>query len=105
MAKHLSYSGICYSKGMLIVHGSVDGLPKFNEIIQLCIVKENLCFLVRGVCAWYREHYRGFELSTSPTTEVALIELSDLDDPYPLVEYIVGGLRMVMLKRFFIVKG
>lgn len=46
MATHLSYSGICYSKGMLIVHGSRDGLPKFNEIIQLCIVKENLCFLV-----------------------------------------------------------
>lgn len=62
MAKHLSHSGICYSKGMLIVHGSVDGLPKFNEIIQLCIVKENLCFLVRDVCAWYREHYGGFEL-------------------------------------------
>lgn len=105
IAKHLSYSGICYSKGMLIVHGSVDGLPKFNEIIQLCIVKENLCFLVRGVCAWYREHYGGFELSASPTREVALIEVGDLEDPYPLVEYIVGGLRMVMLKKFVIVKG
>lgn len=105
MAKHLSYSGICYSKGMLIVHGSLDGLPKFNEIIQLCIVNENLCFLVRGVCAWYREHYGGFELSASPTREVALIELGDLEDPYPLVEYIVAGLRMVMLKRFVIVKG
>ena len=105
MAKHLSHSGVCYSKGMLIVHGSVDGLPKFNEIIQLCIVKEKLCFLVRDVCAWYREHYGGFELSASPTREVALIEHGDLEDPYPLVEYSVGGLRMVMLKRFVIVKG
>lgn len=105
MAKHLSYSGICYSKGMLIVHGSVDGLLKFNEIMQLCIVKENLCFLLRGACAWYREHYGGFELSASPTTEVALIELGDLEDPYPLVEYVVEGLRMVMLKRYVIVKG
>lgn len=93
MAKHLSYNGICYSKGMLIVHGSEDGLPKFNDIIQLCIVKENLCFLVRGVCAWYREHYGGSELSASPIREVALIELGDLEDPYPLVEYIVGAKR------------
>lgn len=55
MVKYLSYSGICYSKGMLIVHGSDDGLPmRFNEVIQMCIVKEKLCFLVRGVCAWYR---------------------------------------------------
>lgn len=105
MAKHLSYSGICYRKGMLIVHGSVDGLPKFNEIIQLCIVKDNPIFIVRGVCAWYREHFGGFELSDLPTREVGLIELGDLEDPYPLVEYIVAGLRMVILKRFVIVKG
>ncbi|KAL6457318.1 hypothetical protein MHYP_G00342810 [Metynnis hypsauchen] len=90
---------------MLIVHGSSDGLPKFNEIIQLCIVKDNPIFIVRGVCAWYREHYGGFELSESPTREVGLIELGDLEDPYPLVEYIVAGLRMVILKRFFLVKG
>lgn len=105
MAKNVSCSDICYSEGMLIVHRSVDRLPKFNETIQLCIIKEKLCFLVKGVCAWYREHYGGFELSASPTREVALIELGDLDDPYPLVEYMVGGLRMVMLKRFVIVKG
>lgn len=105
MAKNVSCSGIRYSEGMLIVHGSVDGLPKFNEIIQLCILKEKLCFVVKDVCAWYREHYSGFELSASPTREVALIELGDLVDPYPLVAYMVGGLRMVMLKRFVIVKG
>nr|XP_046269580.1 uncharacterized protein LOC124072313 isoform X1 [Scatophagus argus] len=105
MAKHVSCSGIRYSKGMLIVHGSVDGLPKFNEIIQLCILKEKLCFLVKDVCAWYREHYGGFELSASPTREVALIELGELEDSYPLAEYTVGGLRMVMLKRFVVVKG
>lgn len=90
---------------MLIVNGSEDGLPKFHEIIQLCIVKEKPCFLVRGVCAWYREHFGSFELSASPTREVALIELDDMEDPYPLVEYTVAGLRLVMLKRFIIVKG
>lgn len=105
MAKNVSCSGIRYSEGMLIVHASVDGLPKFYEIIQPCILKEKLCFFVKDVCAWYREHYGGFELSASPTREVALIELGDLVDPYPLVENMVGGLRMVMLKRLVIVKG
>lgn len=57
MAKNVSCSGIRYSEGMLIVHGSADGLPKFNKIIQLCILKKKLCFLVKDVCAWYREHY------------------------------------------------
>ncbi|XP_035848765.1 uncharacterized protein LOC118493311 [Sander lucioperca] len=104
IAKNVSCSGIHYSEGMLIVNGSVAGLPKFNKIIQLCVLKEKLCFLVKDVCAWYREHYGGFELSASPTREVALIELEDLVDPYPLVEYMVRGLRMVMLKRFIIVK-
>ena len=60
LAKNVSSSGIRYSEGMLIV--SVDGLPKFNEIIQLCILKEKLYFIVKGVCAWYREHYGGFDL-------------------------------------------
>lgn len=83
MAKNVSSSGICYSEGMLIVHGSVDGLPKFNERVQFCILKEKLCFLVKDVCAWYREHYGGFELSASPTGEVALIELGDSEDPIP----------------------
>lgn len=43
--------------------------------------------------------------SASPTREVAFIELGYLEDPYPLVEYTVRGLRMVMLKRFVNVKG
>jgi hypothetical protein len=49
-------------------------------------------------CAWYREHFGAFELSASTTTEVGLIELGNVEDPYPLVEYMVGGLRMVTLK-------
>lgn len=104
-AKKVSYNGVHYSEGMLIIHGSVNGLPKFNEIIQLCIIEKKLCFIVRGLCSWYREHFGGFELSASPTREIAIIELGDLEDPYPLVDYIVGGLRMVMLKRFIIIKG
>lgn len=92
LAKTVSSSGIHYSEGMLIVHGSVDGLPKFNEIIQVCILRERLCFIMKGLCSWYREHFGGFELSATPTREVTLIELGDLADPYPLVDYMVGGM-------------
>lgn len=70
----------------------MDTLIAPKGISQLCILKK-LCFIVQDLCAWYREHYGGFELTASPTREVALIELGDLEDPYPLVEYIVGGLR------------
>ena len=35
MAKNVSSSGIHYSEGMLIIHGSEHGLPKFHELIQL----------------------------------------------------------------------
>ncbi|KAL4006537.1 all-trans-retinol 3,4-desaturase [Sarotherodon galilaeus] len=105
LLKKVSCNGMHYSQGMLIVHGTVNGLPKFNEIIQLCIVEKKLCFIVRELCSWYREHYGGFELSTPSTRELAIIELGDLEDPYPLADYIVEGLRLVMLKRFIIVKG
>lgn len=38
MAKNVFDSGIRYSEVMLIVHGSIYGLPKFNKIIKLCIL-------------------------------------------------------------------
>lgn len=55
---------------------------------------------MKGLCACII-----VDLSCLPQTpEVALIELGDLEDPFPLMQYIVGGLCMVMLKRFIIVK-
>lgn len=105
MAKNVTCSGIHYSEGMLIVHGSEEGLPKFHEIIQICLLREKLYFIVKGQCAWYRAHYHAFELSASTTTEVALIEVQELQDPYPLAEYVVESLRMVTLKRYVIVEG
>lgn len=95
----------CTVKGWHIVNGSADGLPKFHKIIQLCIVKEQLCFIVKDQCAWYREHFGAFEQSLSTSTEVGLIEPGNLKDPYPLSDYMVGRLCMVILKRFIIVRG
>lgn len=82
---------------MIVAHGSTSGLPDFGEILQICIVQERLCFMVRRLYGWYREHFRAFELS--PARETVVVELGELADDYPLADYFVGPLRMVTLKR------
>lgn len=32
---------------MLIVHGSLGGLPEFAEILQMCILADSLVFIVK----------------------------------------------------------
>ena len=103
LAQIVTVNGINYKKGMIVVHGSCGSLPEFSEIIQLCIVKDDLSLIVKKLNSWYREHYRAFELH--PTTELAAVDLKELADQYPLADYKVGSLRMVTLKRFVHVTG
>lgn len=72
----------------------------FGEILQICIVHEKLCFMLKRLSGWYREHFRAFELGACATRETVLIELGELADYYPLADYFVGHLRMVTLKRY-----
>lgn len=76
---------------MLISFGSAGDLPEFAEILQMCIVKNSLNFVVKVLCAWYQEHFRAFQLTVSPDKEVALVDLEPLTDAYPLYDYMVGG--------------
>lgn len=99
LAQNVFVDGINYRNGMIIAHGSVGGLPHFAEIVQMCVLKDRLAFIVKKLNSWYREHYRAFELDPSPK-DVSLIELSELADRYPLSDYKVGALRMVTLKRY-----
>ncbi len=99
LAKNVTNSGINYRTGMLISFGSAGGLPEFAEILQICIVKSSLHFVVKVLCAWYQEHFRAFQLTVSPDREVALVDLDQLTDAYPLYDYMVGGRRMMTLKR------
>ena len=103
LAKNVTSRGINYRVGMLIAHGSAGGLPEFAEIIQMCIVNNSLSFVVRVLCAWYREHFGAFELTVSPDKEVALVSLEQLTDAYPLSDYTVGAHRMVALKRHILI--
>lgn len=88
-----------FKNGMIIVHGSTGGLPVFGEIVQICVVQQNLCFIAKRLCGWYREHFRAVELTESPTRDVFFVDFGDLVDTYPLEEYMVGPFRMVTLKR------
>lgn len=103
LTKNASVNGVNYRQGMVVVHGSVDGLPKFSEIMQMVVVEKSLSFIVKEFSAWYWEHFRAFQLC--PTSEVILIPLCDLVDQYPLADYRVGGQRMVTLKRFICIEG
>lgn len=103
LTKKATFKGNTYRTGMLIPYGSTGGLPEFAEIVQICVVKDRLSFVVKTLCAWYHEHFRAYQLTVCPTREVALVDLEDLADGYPLCEYTVGGRHMVTLKRHIIV--
>lgn len=105
LARNASRDGITYSKGMVVAYGSVSGLPEFAEIIQMCVVNGELFLMVKLLCGWYRDHYRAFELSSSPSREFKLVALDELTDNYPLADYMIGSSRMVTLKRHIIIKG
>lgn len=89
LTKNVTTRGINYRKGMILSCGSTAGMPEFAEILQICIVRDELSFIVRLYFAWYQDHFRAFQLTVSPGREVALVQLDELTDCYPLVAYTV----------------
>lgn len=100
LANNVTHNGLNYKRGMILIHGSVGGLPDFCEIIQMVTMEQRLIFIVKRLSGWYIEHYRAYKLKTSPVKEVDLIEPQELQDIYPLADYRVGGMRLVTLKRY-----
>lgn len=72
---------------MILIYGSLGGLPEFCEILQMVILQDKLIFIVKRLSGWYIEHYRAYDLKTSPGKEVELLEPQDLHDSYPLADY------------------
>lgn len=101
VARNVSYAGITYRNGMIIAHGSLCGFPEFAEITQICIIEDSLAFIAKKLSSWYHEHFRAFELV--PSHEICLIPHSELKDPHPLADYMVGGVRMITLKRHILI--
>lgn len=105
LAKNVKTKGINYRNGMLVVCDSTAGVPEFAEILNMCIVGDELSFIVRLYFAWDQDHFRAFQLTLSPDRKVALVQFEELRDCYPLVAYTVGSRRMVTLKRHIVIKG
>ena len=84
---------------MVVAHWSEGAVPEFGEIHQICILHQRLFFVLKLLCGWYREHYGAYEMTPSLTQGIALVEVSELSDEYPLAAYLVGCVRMVNLKR------
>lgn len=84
---------------MVVAYGSEDGLPEFGETHQICILQQRLFFVLKLLCGWFCEHYGAFQLTPSPSREFTLVEISELVDEYPLAAYVIGGVKMVTLKR------
>lgn len=100
LAKNITYNGFNYRTEMILAYGSLAGIPKFTEIIHMLVLKGKLFFIVRKLRAWHWEHFRAFELQVSPNKDILLLGPDELTDPYPLVDYTVGGMRLITLKRY-----
>lgn len=59
----------------------------------------SIFYIVRELGGWYREHDRAFELSPVSTRIFTLVSLCELLDTYPLVDYKIGSVHIVTLKR------
>lgn len=100
LAKNVTSNGFNYRTGMILAHGSLAGIPEFTEIIHMFIVKDKLFFIGQKLRAWHWEHFRAFQLEVSLTKDIILVASDELTDPYPLVDYTVGGVRFITLKRY-----
>ena len=73
LTKNVTTRGINYRNGMIVVCHSTAGVPEFGEILQMCIVGDELSFIVRLNFAWYQDHFRAFQLTLSPDRKVVLV--------------------------------
>lgn len=56
LAQTVFSNGIKYTKGMITVHGRNSGLPDFAEIVEICVLKDEIAFYGK-TGSWYNEHY------------------------------------------------
>lgn len=55
-----------YYTGTIVAPGSTGRSPELAEVIQMCVINEELLLIVKLLCGWYTG-YRAFELSSSPS--------------------------------------
>lgn len=84
---------------MVLVHGSLAGLPEFCDIVKMIVSQEILLFIVKLQDAWCLEHYHTYDLVLTSTRELQLVEPHEIVDIYPLTQYRVSEQFPVSLKR------
>ncbi|KAL1249299.1 hypothetical protein QQF64_020304 [Cirrhinus molitorella] len=47
LTKSVISKGVEFRNGMVVAQGSTSGLPDFCEILQICLVQERICFIVK----------------------------------------------------------
>lgn len=77
----------------------------FQEVFPHEKIRPKLHFLFQEKCfkkldAWYLGHYRAYDLVIYATKQLQLVGVQELTDPYPLAHYMVGGRRIISLKRY-----
>lgn len=71
------------------------------------VARHTKCFknVALTFSAWFRHHYRAFELQPCPTGKMSLITHDELAEKYPLHDYFIGPLRLVTFKRYPYIKS
>ena len=98
-AAWIEIGGTTYKKGVFVVTAS-DILPRFSQIVDIVVLKEEKCFFI---CEPYEtlgfyNHYHAYEVIKSSAPELNAIQQCDLADFYPLSFHSVSNSSYICMK-------
>lgn len=94
--------GVKYCADMIVSVGSCSGLPEFRQITHIVVINTEVLLVCRLLSSWYTEHLRAYELCFSGAGCLAVTQLSELNDVFPLSAYQVKGNMYVTLNRYIL---
>lgn len=100
VASSICIDGIDYQVDSVLSAGSCSGLPEFKQITQIIAVNTEIMFICKVMTAWYSEQLRSYELCSTDSPAFCVLQITDLNDPFPLSPYNVQGKLMVTLRHF-----
>lgn len=101
-ASSFCVDGIKYHPDMIGSTGSCLGLPEFAQIVKIVTANTEILFVCHKMTAWYCEHLRSCQLHYSDAPSMCVVNMSQLNDVFPLSAYRVQGQLMVTLRRYVI---
>lgn len=101
-ASSVFVDNVQYHPGMILSTGACSGLPRFVQIQKIVAGNKKICFICHKMTAWYSEHLRSYELEGGDIPSMSVVQLSALNDVFPLSAYRINGKLMVTLKQYII---